>query len=405
MLAKIQQQLLDSKQFKSSKFHGKTNAPVPKFDSKPGQYNSGLWKERQLRDFRKASGLCIYCGDKFNAAHAASCTKRPQAQAQVHAIVVNDLDTELSEETLNQLAIEDAIAEDLQKLSLNAISGTAEGEVLKIKAMVKNKVMLILLDSGSSHSFVNSSFLNKVGIIPNSMTPRKVKVANGHTLISDKIVPQMQWWCQGHTLVSDMQVLELGAYDAILGYDWLKQHSPMCCDWEQHTVESQEKGRTIKLQGVHPGPLTLSEISAANFHKSYKSNDVWALAVVNFVQPVPEVVSEEIATVLKEFEDVFAKPSELPPTRVYDHAVPLVPDAVPVNSRPYRYSPVQKDEIERQVKELLESGLIVQSTSPFASPVLLVQKKDVNWRFCVDYRRLNELTIKNRFPMPIIEEI
>jgi hypothetical protein len=95
----------------------------------------------------------------------------------------------------------------------------------------------------------------------------------------------------------------------------------------------------------------------------------------------------------------------LPPIRTYDHSITLIPGAVPVNSRPYRYSPLHKDEIERQVKELLEAGLITSSNSPFASPVLLVQKKDGSWRFCVDYRKLNSLAIKNRFPMPIIEEI
>ena len=82
-----------------------------------------------------------------------------------------------------------------------------------------------------------------------------------------------------------------------------------------------------------------------------------------------------------------------------------MPNAVPVNSKPYRYSPLHKDEIERQVKELLAAGLITPSTSPYASPVLLVQKKDGSWRFCVDYRRLNDITIKNRFPMPLVDEI
>lgn len=95
----------------------------------------------------------------------------------------------------------------------------------------------------------------------------------------------------------------------------------------------------------------------------------------------------------------------MPPIRTYDHSIPLIPGAVPVNSRPYRYSRLHKDEIERQVKELLEAGLITSSNSPFASPVLLVQKKDGSWRFGVDYRKLNSLAIKNRFPMPIIEEI
>jgi hypothetical protein len=66
---------------------------------------------------------------------------------------------------------------------------------------------------------------------------------------------------------------------------------------------------------------------------------------------------------------------------------------------------LHKDEIEKQVRTLLQNGLIVPSSSPFASPVLLVQKKDEPWRFCVDYKRLNSITIKNKFPMPLIDEI
>jgi hypothetical protein len=83
----------------------------------------------------------------------------------------------------------------------------------------------------------------------------------------------------------------------------------------------------------------------------------------------------------------------------------LLPNSAPDNSHPYRYSPLHKDEIERQVKHLLETGLITTSTSSFASPVLLLQKKDGSWRFYVDYRCLNTVAVKNKFPMPLIEEI
>jgi len=83
----------------------------------------------------------------------------------------------------------------------------------------------------------------------------------------------------------------------------------------------------------------------------------------------------------------------------------LTPGAIPINTRPYHYSPQHKTEIEEHVKQLLVVGLITHNHSPFASPVLLVKKKDDSWRFCVDYRKLNDITIKKRFPMPIIEEI
>ena len=89
--------------------------------------------------------------------------------------------------------------------------------------------MLILLDSGSSHNFVSPSFLKQVDISPVPMSPKKVKVANGQFLLSDHVVPHLQRWCQGHTLSTTMQVLQLGGYDAILGYDWLKLHSHMTC--------------------------------------------------------------------------------------------------------------------------------------------------------------------------------
>jgi hypothetical protein len=93
------------------------------------------------------------------------------------------------------------------------------------------------------------------------------------------------------------------------------------------------------------------------------------------VVPKKEEVKGQLAALLTEFQDLFAQPATLPPKRVFDHYIPLLPGSVPVNDRPYRYSPLHKDEIERQVAELLEAGLIVPSVSYFASPVLLVQKK------------------------------
>jgi hypothetical protein len=76
-----------------------------------------------------------------------------------------------------------------------------------------------------------------------------------------------------------------------------------------------------------------------------------------------------------------------------------------VNIRPYRYSPQQKSEIEKQVIEMLQKGVIQHSSSPFASPVLLVKKKDGTWRFCVDYRHLNAITVKNKHPLPTVDEL
>jgi hypothetical protein len=101
---------------------------------------------------------------------------------------------------------------------------------------------------------------------------------------------------------------------------------------------------------------------------------------------------------------VFELPKGLPPPRDCDHQIPLIPDACPVQMRPYRYAPALKTEIEKQVTEMLDSGIIQHSKSPFASSVILVRKKDNTYRFCVDYRHLNALTAKTKFSVPVIDE-
>lgn len=118
-----------------------------------------------------------------------------------------------------------------------------------------------------------------------------------------------------------------------------------------------------------------------------------------------EALPVEVNNLIQQCDHLFQEPNELPPRRQYDHHIPLVPRAQPVNVKPYRYAPQQKNEIERQVSEKLKSRVIQHSVSPFASPVLLVKKKDGPWRFCVDYRHLNAITVKNKHPLPIVDEL
>ncbi|MCO5589327.1 hypothetical protein L7F22_043293 [Adiantum nelumboides] len=116
----------------------------------------------------------------------------------------------------------------------------------------------------------------------------------------------------------------------------------------------------------------------------------------------------ELSKFLNQFQDVFIDgiPGELPPKRGDDdHAIELIPSSSPPNKPPYKVSHAQQEEIMRQVNELVEKGMVRPSSSPFCSPVLLVHKKDGTYRICIDYRALNRITIKNRFPVPRIEDL
>jgi hypothetical protein len=116
-------------------------------------------------------------------------------------------------------------------------------------------------------------------------------------------------------------------------------------------------------------------------------------------------IPSDIQHLLSEFPQLTTSPTELPPWCDCDHAIPLIEGAQPVSVRPYHYPPALKDEIEAQVDAMLQQGIIQPSTSPFNSPMLLVRKKDKTWRFCVDYRYLNALTVKTAFPIPVFDQL
>jgi hypothetical protein len=103
---------------------------------------------------------------------------------------------------------------------------------------------------------------------------------------------------------------------------------------------------------------------------------------------------------------VFSTPQGLPPSRgVHDHSIPLVPGSLPPNIRPYRHPFAQKNEIEKMVQELLIAGFIHPSMSPYSCPIVMVLKKEGSWRMCSDFRALNKLTIKDKFPIPVIDDL
>ena len=123
------------------------------------------------------------------------------------------------------------------------------------------------------------------------------------------------------------------------------------------------------------------------------------------VQTSGPSIYPDLQKVLDKYSMVFDTPKGLRPIWDHDHAINLIPGSVPPNIRPYRYPYAQKSEIERMIAKMLEAGIIQPSQSSFSTPVVLVYKKEGSWRMCPDYRELNKLTIKDKFPIPVIDEL
>uniref|UniRef100_A0A8R7R3D9 Uncharacterized protein n=1 Tax=Triticum urartu TaxID=4572 RepID=A0A8R7R3D9_TRIUA len=102
------------------------------------------------------------------------------------------------------------------------------------------------------HSFVSKAFVERVHAPTVSVPAVEVRVANGERMTCNSMVQGLNWWIQGHTFTTDMRQLELGAYDGVLGMDWLEQFSPMSCHWLDKTLTFEHHGAMITLQGVRP---------------------------------------------------------------------------------------------------------------------------------------------------------
>ena len=210
-------------------------------------------------------------------------------------------------------------------------------------------------------------------------------VAGGERLPCEGIARDVPVLIDGTTFHITCIGLALGCFDIILGVDFLGALGPLTWDFEGLTVAFQRSGHRTVWQCVGAPGAPSQQRSLA------------AVAA----DPQRPLLDE----LLLQHADIFDTPRDLPPARSYDHRIHLLPGTAPVAVRPYRYPQLQKDELERQCAAMLEQGIIRPSTSPFSAPVLLVKKADGTCCFCIDYRTLNDRTSKDKFAIPVVDEL
>lgn len=211
---------------------------------------------------------------------------------------------------------------------------------------------------------------------------------------------------QKTTIVEDLFVLAMSGAKMVLGIQWLGKLGPVTTDHKELSMEFWDGERKVRLQGGRPH-LANSEISKAGLRKVMSKGEIAFFCQLRCEEREAKERKDwhELTEVLKEYGDVLAEPHKLSSDQQINHQISLMSGSQPINVHPYRYPHYQKNEIERLTREMLSQELIKHSISPFASPVLLVKKKDGSWRFCIDYRALNAVTIRDRFSIPTMDEL
>jgi hypothetical protein len=239
----------------------------------------------------------------------------------------------------------------------------------------------VLFGYGASHSFVTKSFMEKHNI-PNYPLKKKLLIRSpGGELRAIHSCPQTKIEIRDISFLVELVILESSGIDVILRIDYLNKYDGVISCARRMVTLTSPQGERIEVNVSMPAT---------------------AETMVNQL----EEKSLEHIRIVYEYPDVF--PEELPgmpPDRDIEFSIELLPGTTPISKRAYRMDVKDLIELKKQTEELLEKGFIRPSSSPWGAPVLFVNKKDGSRRMCVDYRSLNEVTIKNKYLLPLIEDL
>ncbi|GJR39685.1 hypothetical protein Tco_1215369 [Tanacetum coccineum] len=269
--------------------------------------------------------------------------------------------------------------------------------------LLNNRYASVLFDSGSDRSFVNTRFSSLLDIKPIKIEDSyEVELADGRVVSTNTVLKGCTLSLVNHIFEIDLMPIELGTFDVIIGMDWLVKHDAVIVCGEK-VVRIPYGNKTLIVEG-DKGGSRLKIISCIKARKYVEQGCHLFLAHVT-KKKSKEKRMEDVP-VIRDFPEVF--PEELPglpPPRQVEFRIDLVPGAAPVARAPYRLAPSEMKELSVQLQELLEKGFIHPSSSPWGAPVLFVKKKDGSFRMCIDYRELNKLTVKNRYPLLRIDDL
>ncbi|PKA66820.1 putative mitochondrial protein [Apostasia shenzhenica] len=289
---------------------------------------------------------------------------------------------------------------------------------MTIMGKVKKKTFYILIGSGSTHNFLDPSLIAYTDCEVEGIPIQHVTVANGSKICISQKVSKFQWMTQGVQFKVEAFIMPLESYHMVLGIQWLYDLGAVNWNFKELKMEFMVNGKQATLHGTRKPFMQLvnqktfgkniqdaSMILCMQFYSSINKPCDYINTVKGTLPALSDPQCYELNSLLTEYAEIFSELIGLPPSRDHDHRIILQEGTNPISVRPYRYPALQKSVIERLIIEMKNAGIIRDSSSPFSSPIVLVKKKDGSWRFCVDYRELNAKTIKDKFPIPVVEEL
>ncbi|GJY84148.1 putative reverse transcriptase domain-containing protein [Tanacetum coccineum] len=245
---------------------------------------------------------------------------------------------------------------------------------------LNNHFATTLFDSGADYSFVSTTFIPLLGLEPSDLGFRyEIEIASGQLVEIDKVIKGCKLEIEGHVFDIDLIPFGHGSFDVIIGMDWLSNYKAEIICHEKVVRIPLPDGKVLRVVGERPE-------EKARFLMGVKKQEE-----IVVVRDFPKVFPDDL--------------SGLPPIREIEFRIELIPRATLVAKSPYRLAPYELEELSGQLKELQDKGFIRPSSSPWGASVLFVKKKDGSFRMCIDYRELNKLTVKNRYPLPRIDDL
>ncbi|KAJ8753515.1 hypothetical protein K2173_022756 [Erythroxylum novogranatense] len=367
----------------------------------------------------RATGACFRCGSTEHM--ISNCPLRQSGMAQAsgevsHASVGNigrgrgrggynqsraNLSSHL--ETVNRPTVAFASA---RAYALKARKDQDAPDVIVGMVSLFDFELYALIDPGSSHSYISAGeMFVKEMLIDQLEYDMHVTSPLGSSVLVNQVVRNCPVKIQESEYATDLIKLPFHEFDLILGMDWLFKHQAVI-DCKAKTVFLK---RLDQFEIVFRGGCTCAltnVVSAVQAQKLLRKGCEAYLAFV--LDSQKDGAKEKLLEipVVNEFPDVF--PEELlglHPEREVELSIEVVPGTAPISIAPYRMAPTELKELKLQLQELLDKGFIRPSVSSWGAPVLFVKKKDGTLRMCIDYRQLNRVTVKNRYPLPRIDDL